>query len=390
MKLHKTVTSIALLTVFGLLASAAPPAAAQEAPGVTLRAAQGVIDFGQKVLLKGRIEPAAEGETVWITDDNGRERATVTTDEEGRFQVRLAPRYTTTYQARWLALISAPEQVKVRPKVKARISKVRLFGRGKVAGVVRPAQDSGRVQLTLYKKGNRVWQRSVPLREDNSFRTRFAVRKPAPYRVRASFTDAAGVRGSDGTDGISPVLPALNIGSNGVHVKLLEKKLRGLAYHLDGVDRSYTVQTADAMRAFNKVQGRARLGSVDASTWKALARANRPRARFRDDGFHIEVDQTRQVLFMVKDGKVTGTLHVSTGAPSTPTYDGTFHVYRKLAGTSGGGLYYPSYFDGLRALHGWPEVPTYNASHGCTRLPMWSAKWVFNKADIGTRINIYH
>ena len=36
------------------------------------------------------------------------------------------------------------------------------------------------------------------------------------------------------------------------------------------------------------------------------------------------------------------------------------------------------------------EVPTYNASHGCARVPMWSATWVYSKADIGTTVHVYH
>jgi lipoprotein-anchoring transpeptidase ErfK/SrfK len=65
-------------------------------------------------------------------------------------------------------------------------------------------------------------------------------------------------------------------------------------------------------------------------------------------------------------------------------------VFRKIAGYSGHRLYYPSYFDGLRALHGWPEVPTYAASHGCVRIPYWNAIWVHGLADYGTRVVIYH
>ena len=39
-----------------------------------------------------------------------------------------------------------------------------------------------------------------------------------------------------------------------------------------------------------------------------------PKARYTGHGLHIEIDKTRQILMLVRDGKVTGTLHVSTGA----------------------------------------------------------------------------
>ncbi len=43
-----------------------------------------------------------------------------------------------------------------------------------------------------------------------------------------------------------------------------------------------------------------------------------------------------------------------------------------------------------RALHGWTEIPTYAASHGCVRIPYWNAQWVYGLADYGTRVVIYH
>ena len=112
--------------------------------------------------------------------------------------------------------------------------------------------------------------------------------------------------------------------------------------------------------------------------------------RDRSDGFHIEVDQTRQVLVTVRDGQAENIIHVSTGKPSTPTRDGSFHVYSKLAGFSPKQLYYPSFFDGERAIHGWTDVPTYAASHGCVRIPYWVTLWMFDQDPIGTPVLIYH
>jgi lipoprotein-anchoring transpeptidase ErfK/SrfK len=96
------------------------------------------------------------------------------------------------------------------------------------------------------------------------------------------------------------------------------------------------------------------------------------------------------VLYTVQDGDITNILHISSGKPSTPTRDGSFHVTRKIAGYSPNHLYYPSYFDGYRALHGWTDVPTYAASHGCVRMPYWNAKFIFGLARIGTPVIVYH
>jgi hypothetical protein len=183
-------------------------------------------------------------------------------------------------------------------------------------------------------------------------------------------------------------MPALSQGDRDGHVKRLEKRLRSLGYYLPRVDRRFGVETADALIAFNKVQRSTRVGYVTEATWRALADPRRPKPRYRA-GFHFEIDQTRQVIFIVKKGKVRWILHTSTGAGNA-TRDGTFTVHRKLEGYSVGRLYYPSYFDGLRAFHGWPEVPTYNASHGCARVPMWAAKWLFGKVSLGDTVRIYH
>ncbi|HEX2057004.1 MAG TPA: L,D-transpeptidase [Actinomycetota bacterium] len=380
-----------VLLAAALVLPTAPSASAQEepAPGVTLRAGRRIMDFGQSVVLRGRIEPPSEGETISIVDAEGRERATATTDAEGRYRVRVSPRRTAQYTARWLALISEPVTVKVRPKVTVSLRAVRLFGTAQIRGTVAPVQEAGRVAVTLRRDGKAAWTRRVELRKGRRFSTSFEVGKIGRFSVRASFTDGAGVRGSDRSAIRTTPLPYLSLGARGVFVRLLESRLCELEYKLLGCDRRFSTDTADALRAFNKVEGRTRLGTVDGATWAALARADVAKPRHRTKGFHIEVDQTRQVLLMVKDGKVTAVLHVSTGANGA-TRDGTFHVYRKLAGYSPNRLYYPSYFDGLRALHGWPEVPTYPASHGCSRLPMWSATWVYEKADIGTTVHVYH
>lgn len=381
-------TALILATVL-LIGTGSTAALGQETPGVTLKASRRAIDFGQDVRLSGQISPPSEGATVSLIDDSGRERATATTNADGEYEVRVAPRHTTRFRARWLAFVSQPEKVKVRPKVTVRLERVRLFGKARITGTVKPAQDEGRVTVSLFRGGSPLRRSKLSLRNGRHFAATFRVRKATRYRATASFTDAAGARGTDRSAVVSPPLPSLEPGSRGIYVKLLETRLRDLAYHLFGSDRRYTERTADAVRAFNKIEGRARLGTVDSSTWRALANARRVWPRYRTDGFHIEVDQTRQVLLMVKDAKVTGILHVSTGANGY-THDGTYRVYRKIEGYSGGRLYYPSYFHGRRALHGWPEVPTYNASHGCVRLPMWAAKWAHGKADMGTTIRIYH
>jgi hypothetical protein len=180
--------------------------------------------------------------------------------------------------------------------------------------------------------------------------------------------------------------PALALGAHGRHVRILEERLSELNYYLIDIDNVFDQPTADAVMAFHKVQGMDRVASVTRATWRALDDPRIPEARGQGPGSHIEVDQTRQVFYAVDDGAITNIIMASTGADGL-TEDGRFHIYKR---GGYGREYYPSYFDGARAFHAWPDVPTYAASHGCVRLPFWAAPWYWEHTGVGTDVLIYH
>jgi lipoprotein-anchoring transpeptidase ErfK/SrfK len=65
---------------------------------------------------------------------------------------------------------------------------------------------------------------------------------------------------------------------------------------------------------------------------------------------------------------------------------GDFSIERKIEGervSHLGTLYNPLYFVGGYALHGSESVPTYPASHGCVRLPMYVSKPFYDRHEIG-------
>ena len=180
------------------------------------------------------------------------------------------------------------------------------------------------------------------------------------------------------------VVADLALGDHGPSVRLLENRLAELHYAVkrDGVFGS---EDLEAMYAFEKTEGLARTGTVDAFVWRRLEHAQIPRARYAGD--HIEIDKARQVLFVVRNGKVVLTVATSTGATgNTPL--GEWHVYRKVAGFDWV-LYYPSYFLRGFAVHGYPDVPPYPASHGCARIPMWIAQTVYGEIPDGSTIYVY-
>jgi hypothetical protein len=180
------------------------------------------------------------------------------------------------------------------------------------------------------------------------------------------------------------VVPDLALGDHGPSVRLLENRLAELHYAVKR-DGMFGSEDLEAMYAFDKTEGLPRTGTVDASVWRRLDRAQIPHARYAGD--HIEIDKSRQVLFVVRDGKVALTVATSTGATgNTPL--GEWHVYRKVAGFDWV-LYYPSYFLRGFAVHGYPDVPPYPASHGCARIPMWIAQTIYDDIPDGSTVYVY-
>ena len=121
-----------------------------------------------------------------------------------------------------------------------------------------------------------------------------------------------------------------------------QQRLIELGYWIGEADGKWGASSRFGLIAFQKVEGRARTGRLTPSELRALAAAVRPSPRERGSA-HIEVDLTRQVLFVVGgDGTVSKILPVSTGNGKSFLIDdlpadavtpvGRFRVYRKLEG----------------------------------------------------------
>ncbi|MEW6058748.1 MAG: L,D-transpeptidase family protein [Actinomycetota bacterium] len=384
----RRITALASLLAL-LLLGPAPLAAAQTVGTVTLAASESQIEYGQTVTLSGTISPPSAGQTVEIRDDAEAIVATATTDTAGAFSVVFTPESKVALHAAWGSAVSEPVTVGVRAVVEVHLPPVRLFDTVDARGSVSPEHPDAKVEVRLLRAGQIVARRRVATGEHGAFQASFAIDENGAYRVRAWYSEDDLLAGSDSDGPRTTPLPSLHAGSRGTFVKLLERRLAKLSYRVGGVDEVYDERTGDAVLAFRKVQDMDRIFSVDEVVWRKLTDPFVPKPRSTAKGFHVEIDQTRQVLYAVRDGTIKAILHVSTGKPSTPTRDGTFHVSRKVAGFVSA-MYYPSYFDGNRAMHGYIPVPTYPASHGCVRIPYWNAPWVFGLTPVGTPVIIYH
>jgi L,D-transpeptidase catalytic domain/Sporulation and spore germination len=151
-------------------------------------------------------------------------------------------------------------------------------------------------------------------------------------------------------------------------------------------------QTSQALLAFQGWESLARTGTVTGEVQIELVRADRPRPRARRVGRYVEIHRNLGVLLTVEDGIVQRAVHTSTGAGGrTPT--GNFRVYRKetYSWSVPFSVWMPwaSYFLGGFAMHEYPDVPGYPASHGCVRLPAGEAQRVFLFAAYGTPVFVY-
>jgi len=117
----------------------------------------------------------------------------------------------------------------------------------------------------------------------------------------------------------------------------------------------------------------------------------------------ITVDTTKQRLYAWEGGRIQQEFIVSTGMRYTPTVKGTFKIWRKVPMQDMRGSYPPyepyhiknvphvMFFYGAYAIHGthWHNKFGTRASHGCVNLKLADAEWLYNWANMGTRVAVF-
>jgi lipoprotein-anchoring transpeptidase ErfK/SrfK len=117
----------------------------------------------------------------------------------------------------------------------------------------------------------------------------------------------------------------------------------------------------------------------------------------------ITVDRGKQMLYAWEGGRIINQTPVSTGMYYTPTIKGSFSIRRKVPMQDMKGSYPPyppyhiknvpnvMYFYGAYAIHGtyWHNSFGYRASHGCVNVPVAFSQWLYNWADMGTRVEVF-
>jgi peptidoglycan hydrolase-like protein with peptidoglycan-binding domain len=290
----------------------------------------------------------------------------------------------------------APEPLKA--KLRLDVERVGSGGvlagtRWVVRGTLRPHVAGQTATVRFYRRGRKIAVKQVAIGRTGSvgrFRLGFRARTPGTITVRASHRATPELDTAIAPRVRVAVLPLrATPGARGGAVRLLQQRLARLGYVV-GRRGLYDERTARAVVAFRKVTGMARTNVAGEEVFRRLARGEgRFRVRFPSHGRHIEADISRQVLALIDGRRVLRIYPTSTGAPATPTILGTYRVYMKSYGTNAKGMVHSSYFIRGYAIHGYASVPIYNASHGCLRVPIPEADYIFDWVRLGTIVDTY-
>jgi peptidoglycan hydrolase-like protein with peptidoglycan-binding domain len=187
-------------------------------------------------------------------------------------------------------------------------------------------------------------------------------------------------------------------GSSGPDTTTVQQRLLQLGFWTSDTNGVYGFTTVQAVMAFQKYLGLHRSGYVDPTTAAYMQNLTEKPHGTSDNGTLVEVDKTKQLLFLVQKGKTVWVFNTSTGSgiPYTAknqkdptkiekgdavTPAGLFETVRQRPDGWWDGdlgkIYRPKYFHGGIAIHGMTSIPAYPASHGCVRVSTMAMDYIW-------------
>jgi peptidoglycan hydrolase-like protein with peptidoglycan-binding domain len=265
-----------------------------------------------------------------------------------------------------------------------------------VRGVILPYVAGERVSVRFLRDGAKAAEKTVTVQPVGNgagqFHLGYSSPRPGIVSVLAAHSATAQQGAYQAKSASVRIVPSnLSAGASGPAVRLLQTELNALHYAVP-LNGSFDDATGRAVIAYRKLTGLARVPSTNAQVFHLLQQgAGGFRVRYRGDGKHVEADLTRQVMAEIAaGGHVQRIYTISSGKPSTPTVIGRFTVYSKTFGTNGEGMVDSNYFIRGYAIHGYADVPTYAASHGCLRVPIPDAAAIYSWVQVGDPVDVYN
>jgi hypothetical protein len=257
-----------------------------------------------------------------------------------------------------------------------------LLDKVTATGVLPGATSSDQVTVTVTASGRKVVEKKVGTKPNGSFEALFVINACCDYSVVAA------------SAGLSSAAQRFGVGvprrlRKGALAKLFNRSLQAQGYHTGTKGPRVTSGTHLAIKAFRKVNGMRWSERYSRAIFRTLLRGEGAfKPRF-DDGRHVEVDISKQVLALVEGDRPVHTFHVSTGTGGTPTVLGNYRFYLKQPGYNSKRMYFSVYFVGGYATHGYSSVPNGRASHGCVRNPIQFSRFIYNWIDLGDPMHTY-
>ncbi len=109
----------------------------------------------------------------------------------------------------------------------------------------------------------------------------------------------------------------------------------------------------------------------------------------------VKISTGAQRLYVVEGDNVLLATPCAVGTKATPTPAGNHRItsktrHRRRASQPGAGYpmtYWMSFYSPAYGMH-WGFVKPYPCTHGCVRMPLRSAKKVFDMVQVGTPVNV--
>jgi len=295
----------------------------------------------------------------------------------------------------------APKKQEGAPKATVTIDVGHLHG-GKaqildtvpVTGTVKPYVDGQHVEVNFFRNGKEVVKRQVAVQqgpnETGTFEASVVVKEGGKYAASAKHVATAAL-GGDSTVRKSWTVsfPKLSKGECSPVVGAFKSRLAKMGY-VSGEGKCFSARLGREVLAYRKVNDMDRTKKAGPGILKAVFEGKGGyHVKYPDAGEHAEVPLDKQVLVLVKDGKPFAIYPVSTGKPSTPTITGHYYFYRQEPGTNSEGMVYSFYWHNGYAVHGYPEVPNYAASHGCVRTFIADQPRIYEQLHFGESIFVW-
>lgn len=348
----------------------------------------GATTYGHEIDFVGRLTPAVAGQRVRLLRGTYFVAATSTT-AGGGFHFKVAIARPGPFHVEASGVASPPVSVRIVPFLDTSLVGARVAGSPlSLTAKLRPSY-AGTLRVRVERSGGRMYSQLFGPSADVSLGTS-AVES---FKIVVEDLPKPGFAPLSRTLDVALRPPSLTFGSRSPLIAELLHRLGALGYEVPSTTLTFDYDVLESVYAFEKVENLDRTGIANATFWAHLDNAAVPQPRYYQPADHIEVDKAKQVLYIVRNGKVVHISPVSTaGLPGRFTPEGRFSIFRKVPGYDPsplGILYKPMYFTGGYAIHGNPSVPPYPASHGCIRVPNFVIERLYESEPYGETVYVY-